>query len=155
MVPAEPLRHPDGPNLDLTLDLSDGSPDVGLVVQLRFRSGDAAALMAQLREAIDVVSRFPGFLEGRIGRAIDEADLISVWLSWDQVGSYRRALSSYDVKVSVVPLLSQAIDEPSAYEVLHVRDASGTADAVGSLAADAGSVRLGAAAADVVRPAPS
>ena len=37
---------------------------------------------------------------------------------WRDVGSYRRALSSYDVKVGAVPLLSRAIDEPSAYETL-------------------------------------
>ena len=37
---------------------------------------------------------------------------------WKDVGSYRRALSSYDVKVGAVPLLSRAIDEPSAYESL-------------------------------------
>ena len=37
---------------------------------------------------------------------------------WQDVGSYRRALSSYDVKVGAVPLLSRAIDEPSAYEPL-------------------------------------
>ena len=34
------------------------------------------------------------------------------------VGSYRRALSSYDVKVEAVPLLSLAVDEPSAYELM-------------------------------------
>jgi hypothetical protein len=37
------------------------------------------------------------------------------------VGSYRRALSSYDVKVTAVPLLSLAYDEPSAFEVMHSR----------------------------------
>ncbi len=34
------------------------------------------------------------------------------------MGSYRRALSAYDVKLGAVPLLSRAVDEPSAYEVL-------------------------------------
>ena len=37
---------------------------------------------------------------------------------WKNVGSYRRALSSYDVKLAAVPLLSRALDEPSAYEVV-------------------------------------
>ncbi len=37
---------------------------------------------------------------------------------WKDVGSYRRALSSYDVKVGAVRLLGRAIDEPSAYESL-------------------------------------
>ena len=32
-------------------------------------------------------------------------------------GAYRRALSAYDVKLDAVPLLSRALDEPSAYEI--------------------------------------
>ena len=36
-------------------------------------------------------------------------------VGWDNVGSYRRALSSYDVKVAVVPLLAQAVDEATAF----------------------------------------
>jgi hypothetical protein len=34
------------------------------------------------------------------------------------VGAYRRALSSYEVKMTVVPLLSRALDEPSAFEII-------------------------------------
>ena len=52
------------------------------------------------------------------------------WLltsEWDDVGSYRRALSTYEVKITAVPLLSRAIDEPTAFEVL--TDADGNASA--------------------------
>ncbi len=38
--------------------------------------------------------------------------------TWANVGSYRRALSAYDVKMTAVPLLSRAVDEPSAYETV-------------------------------------
>ena len=37
---------------------------------------------------------------------------------WEHVGAYRRALSAYDVKLGAVPLLSRALDEPSAFEVV-------------------------------------
>jgi hypothetical protein len=37
---------------------------------------------------------------------------------WQDVGSYRRALGNYDVKVYATPLLAQALDEPGAFEVL-------------------------------------
>ena len=53
-----------------------------------------------------------------------------------QVGSYRRALSSYEVKMHAVQLLSEAIDEPSAFEVLHERTAAGAVDSPSSLAPD-------------------
>ncbi|MBA3232378.1 MAG: antibiotic biosynthesis monooxygenase [Propionibacteriales bacterium] len=60
----------------------------------------------------------PGFVAGSVGRALDDAQLWVLQTRWANVGSYRRALSSYDIKMSVVPLLSYAIDEPSAYEVI-------------------------------------
>ena len=58
----------------------------------------------------------PATSPGTSARNLDEPDLWLLTTTWTNVGSYRRALSSYDVKVAAVPLLSQAIDEPSAYE---------------------------------------
>jgi len=72
---------------------------------------EAAAALAAL------ASR-PGYVDGVIGRNVDEPDLWTLTTRWRDVGSYRRALSGYDVKVTAVPLLSRALDEPSAYEVL-------------------------------------
>jgi len=60
----------------------------------------------------------PGFVAGTVGRAVDDPTLWVLTTSWENVGAYRRALSSYDVKMYVVPLLAHAIDEPSAYEVI-------------------------------------
>lgn len=70
-----------------------------------------------------VLAAKPGYVDGAIGRNVDDPLLWVLQTRWVDVGSYRRALSSYDVKVDVVPLLSQAIDEPSAYELL---DETGT-----------------------------
>ena len=57
-----------------------------------------------------------GYLDGQIGRNVDDPELWVLSTRWVHVGAYRRALSSYDVKVGAVPLLSRALDEPSAYE---------------------------------------
>jgi hypothetical protein len=137
------------------LPAQDAGPTPGFVALLRFRSRDVAALMALLRESVSLLATKEGFVDARVSRAIDDGALVTLELSWDTVGSYRRALSSYDVKVQVVPIMSQALDEPTAFEVLHVRDARGATDATGALAADAGTVSLGSASADVVPPAPS
>ncbi|MEY3733228.1 MAG: hypothetical protein RL347_587 [Actinomycetota bacterium] len=134
---------------------SEAGPVPGFVALLRFRSDDVPALMARLRDSVALLAGLGGFVDARVGRAIDDDRLIVMEIGWRTVGDYRRALSSYDVKVNVVPLLSQAIDEPTAFEVLHVRDAAGAIDATGALAADASSVSLGSAAADFVPPAPS
>jgi hypothetical protein len=38
--------------------------------------------------------------------------------TWENPGAYRRALSSYDVKLHAVPVLGRAVDEPGAYEIV-------------------------------------
>ncbi len=53
-----------------------------------------------------------------MGRNVDDPELWVLATRWEHVGAYRRALSSYDVKLHAVPLLSRALDEPSAYEVV-------------------------------------
>ena len=93
-----------------------------MIVVNRFRavpeaaSGDA--LRSGLERALDALGERPGFVEGTIGRNLDDPELWLLTTRWENVGSYRRALSSYDVKLTAVPLLSRALDEPSAYEVV-------------------------------------
>lgn len=137
------------------LPAPDAGSTPGFVALLRFRTRDVPALMAHLRASVGLLSGQAGFINAHLARAIDEPDLIVLQLGWDTVGSYRRALSAYDVKVQVVPVISQALDEPTAFEVLHFRDADRTVDAPGALAADASSVSLGSASAQIVPPAPS
>lgn len=80
--------------------------------------GSQESFRTRLGAAVAVLERCPGFVDARVGRNIDEPALWVLVSTWTNVGSYRRALSSYDAKVAVVPLLSEAIDEPSAYEPL-------------------------------------
>ncbi|MCW2779815.1 MAG: Antibiotic biosynthesis monooxygenase [Marmoricola sp.] len=90
-----------------------------MLVVNRFRvPEDDAAFREELQAAHDVLASMPGFEDGRVGRNLDEPEIWVLVTRWRDVGSYRRALSSYDVKVGAVPLLSRAIDEPSAYELL-------------------------------------
>ncbi len=119
-----------------------------MLVMLRFEvdQNELDAFLVQLRAALVVLANRPGYIEGSIGRATDQPGLVLLATRWQDVGSYRRALGNYDVKVEVVPLLSRAINEASAYEVVHTRDEHGVHDAPSSLATDAGSVRLGEAA---------
>jgi hypothetical protein len=112
----------------------------------RVHAAESTRFLRDARAALDVLRGRPGFLGGDVARAIDDATLWIITTTWADVGSYRRALSAYDVKLSVMPLLSQAVDEPTAFEVLTEPDAHGSA-----LAADAGEVGIGQAAAPEVR----
>lgn len=89
-----------------------------VVTRFRVEAGDAeqTAFRAELGSAVAVLAEQRGFEDARAGRNVDEPSLWVLVTRWRDVGSYRRALSSYDVKLGVVPLLSRALDEPSAYE---------------------------------------
>ena len=90
-----------------------------MLVVNRFRvPEDDADFRGNLEAALEVLAQQKGYDEGRLGRNLDDPTLWVMVTRWKDVGSYRRALSSYDVKVGAVPLLSRAIDEPSAYEPL-------------------------------------
>ncbi len=87
---------------------------------MRFRVEEAGGggFLDRAHAALRVLAERPGYLDGAIGRSTDDPTLWLMTLRWDSVGAYRRALSAYDVKVAAVPLLSTAIDEPTAFEVL-------------------------------------
>jgi hypothetical protein len=89
-----------------------------VVNRFRVPEPEGATFRADLEAAYDVLSARAGFVEGRIGRNLDDPSLWVLTTTWENVGAYRRALSSYDVKVGAVPLLSRAIDEPSAFETV-------------------------------------
>jgi quinol monooxygenase YgiN len=76
----------------------------------------ADGFVAEVEAAIEVLSTADGFLSADLGRNTDEPTLWVLATRWRNVGSYRRALGSYAAKLTAVPVLSTAIDEPSAYE---------------------------------------
>ena len=88
-----------------------------MLVVNRFRDPDPA-FRHDLEAVRLVLSAQAGYEDGQLGRSVDDPTLWVLVTRWRDVGSYRRALSSYDVKVGAVPLLSRAIDEPSAFEDL-------------------------------------
>nr|WP_231748012.1 antibiotic biosynthesis monooxygenase family protein [Auraticoccus cholistanensis] len=84
----------------------------------RFRvvEPDVPEFLAGAERAIAVLSVRPGFLGVDLGRNLDEPELWTITTRWVDVGSYRRALGGLESKMVVVPLLSRAIDEPTAYD---------------------------------------
>ena len=89
-----------------------------MVNRFRVSEDDADAFRGEVLAALGALAERPGYVAGQVGRNVDEPDLWLLSTTWANVGSYRRALSAYDVKVTAVPLLSRAVDEPSAYETL-------------------------------------
>lgn len=113
---------------------------------------DLSGWLPSAREAIAPLLAQTGCRGGDICAAIDDPQLMAVITRWDSVGAYRRAFSAYEVKATSIPFLSTAIDEPSAYEVLHHNGPDGIADFDSARAADADTIRLRDAAASDVPP---
>jgi quinol monooxygenase YgiN len=89
-----------------------------VIVVNRFRVPEAeqATFREDLERARAALAVQRGFVAGRIGRNVDDPELWVLTTEWEGPGAYRRALSAYDVKLTAVPVLSRALDEPSAYE---------------------------------------
>jgi len=126
---------------------------VVMLVAMRFVLGPAepaeessvdfqAEFVSRAQTALAALAACKGYLSGRLARALDDPTHWSILTEWDTVGSYRRALSSFDVKVNATPLLAQSLDEPSAYEVLgEVAPGGGLTVAVSDRAEPAGELR--------------
>jgi quinol monooxygenase YgiN len=89
-----------------------------VVSRFRVPEDEREVFRRELEAAHALLAERPGYVGGTIGRNLDEPTLWVLTTRWEHVGAYRRALSSYDVKLGAVPLLSRAVDEPSAYEVV-------------------------------------
>ena len=97
-----------------------------VLVHARYSVPDAdAERFAPLAEAhLDALAAQPGFVRGRVARSQDATTEWVLATEWDGVGSARRALSPYDVKVAGAALMPWAVDAVSAFEVVAARDES-------------------------------
>lgn len=69
--------------------------------------------------ATQVVTHFrnsAGCRGAQLVRNLDEPQLWAILSDWVDVGSYRRTFNGTEAKLLLIPLLSLAIDEPSAYD---------------------------------------
>lgn len=85
------------------------------IARFRVSPEDFEGFLGSLSAAHAALAACDGYIAGRIGSNTDEPGLIALITEWRNIGSYRRALSNYQVKMVAVPILAQAIDEPGGY----------------------------------------
>jgi antibiotic biosynthesis monooxygenase len=102
----------------------------------RFLVDDPAPFLDRAHAALEVLAARPGYQNGRLARALDEPRHWCLLTEWESVGAYRRALSSFEVKLGATPLLAESLDEPSAYEVLATAQPGGDVTSSASDRAD-------------------
>ena len=104
-----------------------------MLVVTRHRPDDPGQFESDCHAALVALADRPGCESAELVEALDEAGLYLIVTRWRDVGSYRRALSSFDVKIAAVPVLASAADEPSAFGM---RLRAGTDGQLAAFAAD-------------------
>jgi Antibiotic biosynthesis monooxygenase len=118
-----------------------------LVCRYRLASPDVAAFTGRVRRCVELLTAQPGCRRATFARATDAADAWLLVVEFDSVPAYRRALSPFEVREHVVPLLSDALtDEPATFEPLLTGEGGTATERHSVIAEDAGTVRLGEAA---------
>lgn len=107
-----------------------------LVCRFCVEAVDAARFSSRAHRALDLLGAAEGFLDGHVGRSVDEPESWILTARFASVDAYRRALSPFEVREHVVPLLSEAdTSAPSTYETL-LSTTGGTTTRHPSLLAD-------------------
>lgn len=118
-----------------------------MLLVCRFRVSEPETFVARARTALELLTRQPGCSKAQLSRSTDEDDRWVLTAEFDSVVAYRRAMSPFDVREHVIPLLSEAeTDEPAMYEPLLIAADGAVERQTSVLAEDAFTVRLGEAA---------
>lgn len=86
------------------------------VSRFRVPTSDAPGFRQRAEAAVAFFQTRPGCRAAELAQNLDDPELWAIVSQWENVGSYRRSFNGYDAKMILVTLLSEAIDEPSAYD---------------------------------------
>lgn len=84
-----------------------------------------AEFAARAERALRTLAARPGFVRGQLARSTDDVGDWVLVTEWADVGSYRRALGAYEVKLHATALLGEALDLPASFEPLLVAPGDG------------------------------
>ncbi|WP_375474596.1 antibiotic biosynthesis monooxygenase family protein [uncultured Jatrophihabitans sp.] len=89
------------------------------MIALTHFADSSADFADRARAALAALAARPGYLRGTLARSTDDPAAWLLLTEWENVGSYRRALGGYDVKLTATPLLASAVpDLPAGFESL-------------------------------------
>lgn len=89
-----------------------------LVVLRAVVAADPDQFLADARAALAALATRPGYLCGRVARALDDPDAWVVTCEWDSIGNARRGLTAGAVRAQIMPLMSRVTPEPTTYEIV-------------------------------------
>jgi hypothetical protein len=84
----------------------------------------------------ELFSESPGLLSMELGQSTDSLEDLTVIHRWESVGSYRKALSRYEIKAEVIPFLSQFTRDSVTVEIISDTQSGKAVMGASSLAPD-------------------
>lgn len=85
------------------------------ISRFRVNALQASDFVGRAQAAVDFFIGCRGCEGAWLLQNLDDPQLWTITSRWADVGSYRRSFNGYEAKMVLVSLLSEAIDEPSAY----------------------------------------
>lgn len=79
---------------------------------------DPATFQADAEAALAALATRPGWIRGRVGRAVDDPEYWVVVCEWEDVGSGRRGLTTGAVRTAIMPLMARLPNEPGTFEIV-------------------------------------
>lgn len=114
--------------------MSDPQTPIVVVSKL----GDAGVdFLDTLRSCLAILASNSGCMGIELGRSMDSESEFVLVSRWDNVGSYRKALSNYQVKSEVIPFISMHTKDSFTGEVIETGNVSGSESFPSALAEDA------------------
>jgi heme-degrading monooxygenase HmoA len=87
------------------------------IARFEVQLAESTSFEKDIKAAYEALASCAGFIGGEYGQNLDDSTLWALVTRWENVGSYRRALSAMRTKLEAIPLLARAIDEPGAYQI--------------------------------------
>jgi hypothetical protein len=79
---------------------------------------DPDGLRSDVRMAFAAFATRPGWVGGRLGRAVDDPDCWVLVAEWTDVGSGRRGITAGVIRAAVMPLTSRFAQQPCTFEIV-------------------------------------
>lgn len=79
---------------------------------------DPEIFLVDARAALDALAARPGWVSGRVGRAVDDPGCWVVVCEWENVGTGRRGLTTGAVRIAIMPLMARLPAEPGTFEIV-------------------------------------
>lgn len=101
-----------------------------MLVVMRFDSATAQtetvrSMETRLEDLLAGLAASSGCELGWVARSPDDPRIWVVTSVWGEIGSFRRALSGFDVKIALGNLAPESVDQPSVFEVVLSHDRDG------------------------------